>query len=160
MVPVEAAYQVWRVAKVLSMGIVCTHVQGVPENSCQIKPWNFLRKCNFNIFNVKIGLFLLILNLTFPLIQFYWFWDWSSIQNNPGLWESPSQPSLVNKARESAAGDGAMACPAPPKAGHPQESLWLNTQALMALFDDSQGGPTKYWEVNLWYVRASDWFCV
>ena len=34
---------------------------------------NFLRKCNFNFFNVKIGLFLLILNLTFPLIQFYWF---------------------------------------------------------------------------------------
>ena len=33
MVPVEAAYQVFCVTRVLSMGIVYTDVQGVPETS-------------------------------------------------------------------------------------------------------------------------------
>ena len=46
-VPVEAAYQVWRVTRVLSMGKVDTHVQGVPEKSCKIKPWEIFEKMQF-----------------------------------------------------------------------------------------------------------------
>ena len=46
-VPVEAAYQVWRVTRVLSMGKVGTHVQGVPEKSCEIKPWEIFEKMQF-----------------------------------------------------------------------------------------------------------------
>ncbi len=46
-VPVEADYQVWRVPKVLSMGIVCTYVQGVTDNSCQFKPWENFEKMQF-----------------------------------------------------------------------------------------------------------------
>ena len=46
-VPVEAAYQVWRVTRVLSMGKVNTHVQGVPEKSCKIKPWEIFEKMQF-----------------------------------------------------------------------------------------------------------------
>ena len=46
-VPVEAAYQVLCVARVLSMGIVYTDVQGVPEKSCQIKPWENFEKMQF-----------------------------------------------------------------------------------------------------------------
>ena len=46
-VPVEAAYQVLRVARVLSMGIVHNDVQGVPEKSCQIKPWENFEKMQF-----------------------------------------------------------------------------------------------------------------
>ena len=46
-VPVEATYQVWRVTRVLSMGKVGTHVQGVPEKSCQIKPWKNFEKMQF-----------------------------------------------------------------------------------------------------------------
>ena len=46
-VPVEAAYQVWRVPKVLSMGKVCTYVQSVTEKSCQIKPWENFEKMQF-----------------------------------------------------------------------------------------------------------------
>ena len=47
--PVEAAaaYQVWRVAKVLSMGKVGTYIQGDPEKSCQIKPWKIFEKMQF-----------------------------------------------------------------------------------------------------------------
>ena len=47
MVPVEAAYQAWRVPKVLSMGKFCTCVQGVTEKSCQIKPWENFEKMQF-----------------------------------------------------------------------------------------------------------------
>ena len=46
-VPVEAAYQVLRVARVLSMGLFYTDVQGVPEKSCQIKPWENFEKMQF-----------------------------------------------------------------------------------------------------------------
>ena len=46
-VPVEAAYQVWRVTRVLSMGKVGIHVQGVPEKSCKIKPWEIFEKMQF-----------------------------------------------------------------------------------------------------------------
>ena len=52
-VPVEAAYQVWRVPKVLSMGKVCTYVQGVTEKSCQIKPWENFEKMQFLFFQCK-----------------------------------------------------------------------------------------------------------
>ena len=47
MVPVEAAYQIWCVARVLSMGKVGTHVQGVTEKRCQIKPWENFEKMQF-----------------------------------------------------------------------------------------------------------------
>ncbi len=46
-VPVEAAYQVLRVTRVLSMGKVDTHVQGVPKKSCKIKPWEIFEKMQF-----------------------------------------------------------------------------------------------------------------
>ena len=53
MILVEAAYQVLRVARVLSMGLFYTDVQGVPKKSCQIKPWENFEKMQFRFFNVK-----------------------------------------------------------------------------------------------------------
>ena len=67
----EAGCQVWQVTMVLSMGKVGTHIQGVLEKNCQIKPWKIFEKMQFNFMNVKIGLFLLVLNLSFPLNQVY-----------------------------------------------------------------------------------------
>ena len=66
-VPVEAAFQVWRVARVLSMGKVGTDVQGVTEKSCQIKPWENFE--NFNFFNVKNWPFLAGFETFFPSIS-------------------------------------------------------------------------------------------
>ena len=37
----------WRLRK------VCTHVQDVPEKSCQIKPWEIFEKMQFFFFNAK-----------------------------------------------------------------------------------------------------------
>ena len=48
MVGVEVAYQVWRVAKVLSMGKVG---KGVPKKAVKSTPEKILRKCHF-IFSI------------------------------------------------------------------------------------------------------------
>ena len=51
--PMKAEYQVLRVARVLSMGLFYTDVQGVPKKAVKSNPGKILRKCNFNFFNVK-----------------------------------------------------------------------------------------------------------
>ena len=53
-VPVEAAYQAWRVARVLSMGKVGTLVQGVTEKSCQIKPWEDFEKMQLTVTDLRL----------------------------------------------------------------------------------------------------------
>ena len=46
-VPVEAAYQVWRVTKVLSMGKIHTHILEDTQKRFKIKPWEIFEKIHF-----------------------------------------------------------------------------------------------------------------
>ena len=46
-VPVEAAYQIWRVTKVLSMGKVHTHILEDTQKRFKIKPWEIFEKIHF-----------------------------------------------------------------------------------------------------------------
>ena len=46
-VPVEAAYQIWRVTKVLSMGKVHTHILEDTQKRLKIKPWEIFEKIHF-----------------------------------------------------------------------------------------------------------------
>ena len=43
-VPAEAAYQIWHVTKILSMGKVHTHISEDTQKRFKIKPWEIFEK--------------------------------------------------------------------------------------------------------------------